>query len=511
MVKPKNDNLHELIHSLDKGEKKLFKLNNGRYSKATDEMLVFDLLNKSKQYDEEKLKKELAKKGKEKINKHLHVIKHHLYDKILDSTLGGLQHPVWKTINRKLHFAEILYHKSLYEQAFKLISKVKPKAYDYEEYSLLYSILNLEEKIVLKLSPQIVDPSYILDLVREKKAVIRMMDNIADYQGIAYELNALARKSMSFRQKEEVDAISELMQNDILSCDTMALSNKARILCHFIHYLHHFSQGRYDKGLPFLLKQIEAMESRKHLSPDEMSSHFANLNNCFVYYITTNDRAGCKDILDKMERIQADSQHLRMSKFFIWHNAYIAHSLNIGDYHAIAEITDDVRFGFETYQHQIPEDYQLIISGNIAFGLFVLGDLDSSAAWLDRILDNKSKDMREDIKSSSRIFYLILQYEMGNYDLIPYLIRSTYRYLSKKNSLFKTERLVLGMMKRLPAIKSRESFNESLLRIKLELEEIMTDPSERMFLSYFDFLSWLESKIQGKSLLEYMQEKKAES
>ena len=43
--------------------------------------------------------------------------------------------------------------------------------------------------------------------------------------------------------------------------------------------------------------------------------------------------------------------------------------------------------------------------------------------------------------------------------------------------------------------------------LKIELEEITKDPFEKKALEYFDFISWLESKIENKSFAEIVKEK----
>jgi len=39
---------------------------------------------------------------------------------------------------------------------------------------------------------------------------------------------------------------------------------------------------------------------------------------------------------------------------------------------------------------------------------------------------------------------------------------------------------------------------------RTELKKIFTDPYEKQVLSYFDFSSWLESKIEGIPVGEYL-------
>jgi hypothetical protein len=60
--------------------------------------------------------------------------------------------------------------------------------------------------------------------------------------------------------------------------------------------------------------------------------------------------------------------------------------------------------------------------------------------------------------------------------------------------------------------KSGQYLSPSELRIgfselKAQLEELQHDPYERQTLSFFDIISWLESKIERKSFAEIVRKK----
>jgi hypothetical protein len=48
---------------------------------------------------------------------------------------------------------------------------------------------------------------------------------------------------------------------------------------------------------------------------------------------------------------------------------------------------------------------------------------------------------------------------------------------------------------------------EEFSKLKAKLEEIAVQPFERRPFLYFDIISWLESKISGRSVQDVMQQK----
>ena len=112
-------------------------------------------------------------------------------------------------------------------------------------------------------------------------------------------------------------------------------------------------------------------------------------------------------------------------------------------------------------------------------------------------LGNRTKSgLRNDLQCYSRLLHLIAHYELGNFDLLEYLIKSVYRYMSKMESLSKVEEEMFAFLRR--------SFHVGARALKPEFEKLLhklkkyeNNPLERRAFAYLDVISWLESKISG--------------
>src|SRR6478736_3157917 len=119
-----SDTLFQLIHSLEKSEKRHFKLYIKRSSAKEDLKIVqlFDALDKLQDYDERVLLKKLP--GTEK--KQLHNLKTHLYKQILASLrLLKSTDSIDLQLNEQFDYAHILYKKGLFQQSLKLLDREK--------------------------------------------------------------------------------------------------------------------------------------------------------------------------------------------------------------------------------------------------------------------------------------------------------------------------------------------------------------------------------------------------
>ena len=118
------DELFQLIKTLEKGEKRNFKLYVTRNA-ATDDLKIiqlFDALDHADVYDEESILKKHPSIQKQQLSN----LKAHLYRQILSSLrLIRIDQSIDIQLHEQLDYARILYNKGLYLQSLKLLQKIK--------------------------------------------------------------------------------------------------------------------------------------------------------------------------------------------------------------------------------------------------------------------------------------------------------------------------------------------------------------------------------------------------
>jgi hypothetical protein len=122
-------------------------------------------------------------------------------------------------------------------------------------------------------------------------------------------------------------------------------------------------------------------------------------------------------------------------------------------------------------------------------------------------------EMREDAHCFARIFNLIIHLEMDDGFYLEYAINSTYRFLNKREKLFALEKAILKFMKNYISLNDDKKEKNAYIKFKKELLEIQEDPYERKLFKIFDFITWVESKIENihyKDLLQLKKQKTAQ-
>src|SRR5678810_1415078 len=78
---------------------------------------------------------------------------------------------------------------------------------------------------------------------------------------------------------------------------------------------------------------------------------------------------------------------------------------------------------------------------------FGSGDNEKAIDYLNKIINEKA-DLRTDLQCYARLLHLIAHYELGNFELLEYLIKSVYRYMAKMQNLSKVEEEIFSFLRR---------------------------------------------------------------
>ncbi|MBL8007530.1 MAG: hypothetical protein JNJ56_08365, partial [Ignavibacteria bacterium] len=181
--------------------------------------------------------------------------------------------------------------------------------------------------------------------------------------------------------------------------------------------------------------------------------------------------------------------------------------LRSGDFDRGIPLVKEIEEGLIKFGDKINKESEVLFYYNIAYLYFGIGDYENSLNWNNKIINDKELNIREDLQCFSRILNLLIHYELKNYELIEYIVKSTRRYLSNKNNLSKFEITVLNFLRKLISASKEEEKNYIFNLWKKELRNIAEDILEIKVFEYFDFISWLESKIEGKKFQEIVKRK----
>lgn len=178
----------------------------------------------------------------------------------------------------------------------------------------------------------------------------------------------------------------------------------------------------------------------------------------------------------------------------------------LGEFTQGTRIVGKLEKELERFITKLDEHTILILYYKVACLYFGASNFKQALKWLNKIINSRG-GLRDDIHAFARILALISHYELGRRDLLEYAIRSTYRFLLQKGDLNNYQSLILGFLRQLNDYTTEKELNRKFVRLRAELMPLEKHPFEKRPFLYFDIISWLDSKIQGKLVEEVIRAK----
>ena len=125
--------------------------------------------------------------------------------------------------------------------------------------------------------------------------------------------------------------------------------------------------------------------------------------------------------------------------------------------------------------------------------------------WINKVLNDNENTLRQDIYSYARLFNLVIHFELGNYDLLEYITKSTLRYLAKRQRDYAFEKMVIEVMRKLIRANRDADRHAVFANFRERLDEVIQGPEDKVVLKYFNFVKWSESKLEDTTYAQQLQ------
>ncbi len=508
MTKEQKDNLFVLIKSLSKSEKRQFKLYVGRLGVNEDSkfLTLFNILEKLSLYDETViLKKGVVKKQQ------LSNLKAHLYKQILISLRLNPSHQnIRIQIREQLDFATILYHKGLYKQSLKILDKAKILAIANEEKIIAYEIIELEK---------VIESQYITrsisnradELTIQTKELNRQNILASKLSNLSLQLYGLFLKTGYVKSDEEYKRVTKYFNDRLPKYDINELGFRERLWLYKSYLWYSFLIQDFLSCYKYSKKWVDLF----YANPDmiKLNPVFFLRGNQYLlealFFIRHHDKF--KTALSNFENVTREKWFPKndnvesLTFLYVYTNKFNLHFME-GAFHEGLPLVNQVLEGINKHKSRIDEHHVMVFYYKIASLYFGIGENKKCIEYLDKIISNKSLQMREDLLCFSRILNLVAHYEAGLDYNLDSLIRSTYKFLIKMEDLYEVQKEMIKFLKGLGDIYPHE-LKGAFIKILKKLKTYEDHPYESRAFLYLDIISWLESKIDNKAVSEIIRDK----
>lgn len=494
------DLLFQLIHSLGKGEKRHFKLHSKRHviGSKNNYVRLFDAVSAQKQFDKNSLRKEGA-------FSHFRVVKNRLYGAVLNS-LEEFHSSQRMEVRSMLNRIEILFNKSLFANCRKLIRKAKLLAQKNEMFESLLEIIHWEYRIAIR--------AYNLEevnkCIEEEAKCLQLYSNYKLYFDLANRIAMKYQQIGHERNEKGMREVFELARHPQLRNSSGAHSFRASMYYYEALCFYALAKGNFKKVYVYSKKMIDLFGSNQHMISLYPSAYLGKMNKLLIaltglkkydeMFLYLQQLKEVKSSLKALsDRTLAFFYQYQLLNYYIWTGRF-------------AEAESDLKLierELPVYETKLNPQQRMVLYLVISETYFGRENYKRALYWLNKVVFLGELYQRKDIESFTRMFSLIIHYELRSEpDFMASLFRSAYRFLYKRERLYKFEVAVMNFIKQnILREPGRSEMRMQFRKLKSRLEDLGKDPYEKHALEYFDYISWLESKIENRTFAEVIKGK----
>jgi tetratricopeptide (TPR) repeat protein len=486
MSKTGSDDLFQLIHSLSKSEKRHFKIFASRINHKDGKkfMQLFDLIHGQRQHDEDKV----LLKAHDLNPAQLPNLKVNLYKQILLSVrLCNSAGSADVHIRSLIDNAQLLYSKCLYKQSMGMLDKAKKMAVEHDRDVLHLEVLEFEKTVLIQTAAAD-NSKRVSALILETKKSSRRIRNTHAFSNIALRLNSFYVQNGFIRNEKDLEKVEAFFMKAMPDYDEAKLSFGEKIYLYYCYTQYYYFIQDFERVELYAARWVDLFDGAPVKAQSNMEMYVRSLN----YLLMAQNK------LMKYIPFQATFKKLIAVK----RNPAVIHTEHL-NLIVVARLEPEL----QAFIPKLDRHYVVIFHYKIACLYFGADNHKRAIHWLNKIIQLPASDMRSDIASFARILALISHYELKNYDLIEYQIKSVYRYLLKNGDLGDYQKVILGFVRKLVVGVGEQSILPEFKKLRTALLKLKEDPFSQKAFVYFDIISWLDSKIENLPVQEVIRKK----
>ncbi len=491
--------LFDLIKSMSKSEKRLFKVDGSKDGKDRQFLLLFNAVEKMKHYDEASLKRDF---DGEPFLKNLAMSKRYLKERIMNCLRRFGNYPIDRLkVAEVLANVRIFKEKGLVAQAFKEIRRLQKQLRKEESFAYLHLALNVEYVLLTSA----MDPKQnlrLLEVQEDQHFVLKTLNVAQTIRSVYSKLLVLEQQNRVARTIEQIveaKGILDLLNNISAEHLPSYIARWDFFNCHSQYYAY---IGSPIQALPFNRKLLKLFRTRDEKFQQENFSHHLGMVQNYL-----SACLGGREFIDFQEQLNFLKSHAVDHKYArqLWILYALYYFNNSGNFSEgcklVKEELSSNAFGWDMFYSFLRPH----LFTQIAYAYFGNSEFETAIDWIERIKQTRTE--QEDLYFFAHIVQVICHYELGNMQLIESLYRSVYRSLKKAERIHGLEQVLLKIFRESLKAKDRAELLKVFRTSVRPLASLRSSPKTWSNFYFIDYAAWAESKAEGLSFQNCVKEK----
>ncbi len=500
MPKTPSNKLFKLIKSLNGSEKRYFKLysNAKNDNKVNKYILLFDAIDLQETYDEQSLRN-IIYKGEAVQTRKFSELKNYLYELLLKSLQAYDEKiSIDYKLKRLMQSVRVLFKRSHYNECKELLRKARGLAVKYEHFMALLEILRWEKKIAYAQ----IDIAFLDQdmgrIEKEEKNALGKLQNLSALQNMFFRMLIHIDKYTSGRDDKQLGVmLHEFIQQPLLASLEKAKSYPARLWYYRIYTLYYATIYNWEGCYKTSKAMLTLMDSKSEMIKEYTTDYIAGLSKLTrsCVFLEKYDEVGW--YLEKIKGVDAVAYDDSLKIHIAYYLNKFAFCIATGNFAAGLEALkkhEADRTGFDERYFSVDTFYY-----NYSYIYFGAGHYKEALVSLEKWLKLSPSNGKLDLYRLARVLQLVVCYELGDPLLMGEVIQQVHRYQKKQKCLSEFEGALLNFFKEVNKIADKEMEQASFVQLKVLFLKLLAVPSERPFFKLFNFMTWVESKVNSQA------------
>ncbi len=493
--------LFTLIKSMTKAEKRNFRLY-ARRNQDTDDMLflqLFDQLDRQDRLDDNAVLRRMQGVGKMQYSN----IKRHLYTQIMSSMRLINRQKEEIAIRELLDFADILYARGLFLHSLKVLEKARKAAAETGNYRLHLDVLEKEKMIesrhITRSGPD--KPSA---LVAEVDAVNRKSTYQIRLSNLRLLLHGDYIKYGHVKNAEDAARLRAFFEANMPQVREDELSASERIYLYQSCVWYYFILLDFSRCYLYARKWVDSFQEHPVLLEKDPDLYMRGYHYLLTAAYALHDEHSFAEHLLALEAFrkahyQKLNNNSRILSFLYVHTGRLNQVFLTGRFSEGMQLLPSTLRRIQQYHDKLDNHRVLVFYFKIAWLYLGAGIPGKALDYLNKILNMELPHLREDIQGYAQLMFLMAHYDLRNFDLMDYLVRSVRKSFDKLKTTSVLQERTLAFFSevcRLPLAERKGHFG----RFEKELAALRSDPYESRAFIYLDIHLWVAAALEGRNM-----------
>ena len=490
----KGDPLHQLIHAMDKNEKRYFKLFANKYNRKsnTNSVVLFDVLSKQKSYKQDVV---LRKLEKHSIHNNYSFEKHKLYNLVLKSLSEcNSDYSTRVQTLEILKQIEILFGKTLFAQAEKLIKKGRKLIEHKNLFDLEFQLNEWNILIIRQLKDETPLFNSWKQLRKRQMDLVENLQNETEFAELSSDIFELHIKGQTISNDWLNPQLKAILKNPLFKNLKNAKTLKAKSRYFSIQAMIYYCLQEYDSAAHYYEKEINIFIENKLFLEENFKGYTVSLYNYIALLIGQKKSKKAAEYLKIYKELPGNNPQLFKKSALNYHRQKVL-SLEL-------LYNNDFSF-FEANLEKVEEVNTMILNLNskrnlydhaimyyfIALAYFATDEFEKAEIWIEKYREEFDSNLRSDIQFSIRVLLVLIQFEFQNYILMTRYINNLTYYCTKQSFKGKFSKAIIKYLKKISKEPNKiELYSQNCLDKIAGYNDSVADIIK----------AWLITRIEGK-------------